>query len=600
MKRLSVLLLAPLLTLAAAQGALATVSSPFIYPDTYSSASQGEAERGGQFRAYNTGDFESYNPFVVSASPDLPNDGMTRGVGRNGLVVRDPLELSTWVPYMAESYAFSRDNRSVTFKIREGMRFSDGAAITADDWVTTYRIHTDPEVGSAAYDTFFVDDDPVTVEKLGEFELRVTFPEPDAGALSVASYTPWPDHVFGPVYERGGAVAIRTMWSLSDDPSTFVSPGPFMAQRYVPGERAVFVRNPYFGTWNVDSVGGQLPYLDGFTVSLLPDQNAALAAYLAGNTDVGPSSSVNEIQQIRRTVQAGRLDATLRPNQSGLAQSQWLVFNWNRADDPFKQRLFRNASFRHAMSHLADREAMVRLVYGGLGSPTYSGVYPVLERWQNPDLTTYPYDPERAAELLAELGFTRRDRDGFLVDRAGRRLEFNLITNAGNNQREQLAQIFADTAAEIGVKVNVRPVGFGTLVGYLNASGEERGFDAVLLGLTGGDLDWPFGANATPCGSALHAWSQPEDGSCLASQELLAEVLYYKGRRQLDFEARQRTGYKLQEVLSELQGLVQLASPSYNPTWNNRVGGHYPEEHITSLYAHALFGPRDPALTFVR
>ena len=179
-------------------------------------------------------------------------------------------------------------------------------------------------------------------------------------------------------------------------------------------------------------------------------------------------------------------------------------------------------------------------------------------------------------------------------------MEFNLITNAGNNAREQLAQIFADTAAEVGVKVNVRPVGFGVLVEHLNATGEERGFDAVLLGLTGGDLDWPFGVNATPCGSALHAWNRPADDSCLVSQELLAEVLYYKGRRQLEFDERQRLGYKLQEVLSELQGFVQLASPSYNPTWNNRIGGHYPEEHITSLYAHALFGPRDPALTFIR
>ena len=366
-KLLSVLTPALLFVFAAAQEPLETANNPFVYPDTYSSASPGEAQRGGQFRAYNTSDFDSFNPFVVSASPDLPNDGMTRGVERNGLVARDPLELSTWVPYMAESYEFSRDKRSVTFQIRQGMRFSDGEAITADDWVTTHRIHSDPAVGSAAYDTFFVDDDPVTVEKLGEYELRITFPEPDAGALSVASYTPWPDHVFGPVYEQGGAAAVQAMWSLSDDPSTFVTPGPFMAQRYVPGERAVFMRNPYFGTWNVDSAGQPLPYLDGFTVSLLPDQNAALAAYLSGNTDVGPASSVDQIQQVQRTVQAGRLGATLLPNQSGLAQSQWMVFNWNRADDPFKQALFRSSDFRHAMSHLADREAMVRLVYGGLG-----------------------------------------------------------------------------------------------------------------------------------------------------------------------------------------------------------------------------------------
>ncbi len=95
----------------------------------------------------------------------------------------------------------------------------------------------------------------------------------------------------------------------------------------------------------------------------------------------------------------------------------------------------------------------------------------------------------------------------------------------------------------------------------LTAQADERGFDAILLGLTGGDIDWPFGTNVIPCGTNLHAWNYPEDGECLTPQETLAETLYYRGRRQLDFEERQQTGYELQEVLSELQGFVQLARP---------------------------------------
>ncbi len=320
---------------------------------------------------------------------------MTRGSGNNGLVIRNPYELSEWIPYMAESYEMSEDNTSVTFQIRQGMRFSDGEEITADDWVTTHRIHTDEAVGSNSYSSFFVgaENEPVTVEKLGDYELRINFPQPDVSALSISSYTPWPDHIFGPVYEEGGAEAIQAMWSLSDDVSTFVSPGPFMTQRYVPGERAVFARNPYFGTWNVDSAGNQLPYLEGLTVSLLPDLNAALAAYLASNTDIAPASTVDQIQQIQQAIQGGQLDATLLPNKSGLASSQWIVFNWNRADAPFKQELFRSEDFRYAMSHLADREAMVRLVYGGLGQPIYSGVYPVLDAVAKPRPHDLPLRP---------------------------------------------------------------------------------------------------------------------------------------------------------------------------------------------------------------
>ncbi len=573
-----------------------TIENPFVYPAEWS-ADAGAAQYGGQYQSSSISDFDSYNPFTSASSPDLPNNGMG---GFVGLIRRDPYSLSEWIPYMAESFEVSEDNTVFTFNIRQGMTFSDGEAITADDWVTTARIHADPEVGSNSYSSFFIEDVPIVVEKVDDYTLTITFPQPDVGAYAVSAFTPWPDHVFGPVYEEGGAAAITEMWTLSDDLSTFVSPGPFMAESYVPGERATFVRNPNFGTWNVDAEGNQLPYLDGMAVTLVADINAALAAYLAGQLDSGPATTVDQIQQIQAAIDGGQLDATLLPNQSGQASSQWIIWNWNRADDPFKQELFRNQYFRQAMSHLADRDAMVQLVYGGLGAPIFTGVYPVLSDWINPDVPTYPYDPEAATQLLADIGFTERGSDGVLVNAEGQRLEFNLVTNAGNNQREQLAQIYADTAAEIGVQINFQPIAFEVLVEQLQATGDERGFDAILLGLTGGDIDWPFGVNVIPCGTNLHAFNIPEDGECLETQEITAERLYFQGRRELDLEARRQIGFELQNAWAEMQGFVYLAGPVYNPTWNNRVGGNYPTEILTSLLSDALFGPREAALTFIR
>ena len=582
---------------------LQTIENPVVHPAERSSAAPGEAKMGGQFRSYSISDFDSFNPFTVSSSPDLPNDGMASYVG---LVAPDPLNLQEWYPNMAESYEVSEDGTVYTFQIRQGMRFSDGEEITAEDWVTTWRIHTDPDVGSNFYSNFFVEDELITVESNGDYELAITFPEPNAGALSIVSYTPWPDHVFGPVYEEGGAAAITEMWTLNEDTANFVSPGPFVASGYTPGERATFTRNPYYGVWNVDSEGNQLPYLDGLNVTLVADLNGALAEYLGGNIDVFSPTTVEQIQQIQQSTQAGQLDATLLPNKSGQASSAWITFNWNHADAPFKQELFREQKFRYAMSHLVDREAMVRLVYGGLAQPIYGGVYPVLEEWVNPEIPTYPYDPDRAVELLGELGFTERDSEGYLINEDGRRVSFNLITNSGNDQREQMAQIFADTAKEAGVQVNVRPIAFEVLVNQLTDQADERGFDAILLGLTGGDILWPFGSNVIPCGTNLHAFNYPVDGECLTTPEISAERLYYQGLRQLDVEERRQTGFELQRIWSELQGYVYLVGPSYNPSWNNRVGGNYPEDGITSLLSgsvtlnNAFFGPRDVAQTFIR
>lgn len=569
-----------------------TIDDPFVYPAGWSSAAPGEAKYGGEYRTFSISDFDSYNPFTVASSPDLPNNGMAQGVG---LIQRDPTDPTKFVPWMAKSYEVSDDGLVYTFQLREGMKFSDGVEITGQDWVTTATIHKDPDVGSNSYSTFFIGDAEVTVESPSKYVVVITFPEISATALGKVSYTPWPTHIFGPVYEEGGAEAITEMWTLSGDVTEFVSPGPFVATRYAAGERASFARNPYYGTWNTDSEGNQLPYLDNLSFTLVKDLNSALASYLSGDLDTFGISTVDELQQVQSAVQGGQLDATLWPNHGANASSSWIVFNWNHANQPKKQALFRNQKFRQAMSHLVDRDAMVKLVFGGLATPAYGSVYAVLSEWIDPELKTFAYDQAAAAKLLGEIGYTEKDAQGYLVNDAGERISFNLVTNAGNDIREQLVQIFADTAKEAGVQVNVRPIAFEVLVNQLTATGPERGFDAILLGLVGGDQDWPFGENVEPCGTNLHGYSVTADGKCLDPIEQQINDLYFEGAKELDVEKRKQIGYQIQALQSELQGFIYTVSPADSPTWSNRVGGNYADEVMTSLT-----GNRDINLTFIR
>ena len=569
-----------------------TIADPFVYPAAWSAAAPGEAKYGGEYRNYSISDFDSYNPFTVASFPGLPDQGMGQGVA---LIQRDPTDPTKFVPWMAKSYKVSDDGLVYTFQLRQGMKFSDGVEITGKDWVTTAKIHSDPDVGSNNYSTFFIGDKPVKITSPSKYVVVATFPEVNATALGKMTYTPWPDHIFGPVYAKGGAKAITGMWSLSGDVTKYVSPGPFGPTRYAAGERASFARNPYYGTWNTDSEGNQLPYLDNFSFTLVKDLNSALASYLSGDLDSYGISTVDELQQIQGAIKAGQLDATLLPNHGANASSSWIVFNWNHAKQPDKQKLFRNVKFRRAMSHLVDREAMVKLVFGGLAQPAYGSVYAVLSDWIDPEMTTYPYDPAKATELLGELGYTKKDAQGYLVNDQGKRISFNLVTNAGNDVREQLVQIFADTAKEAGVQVNVRPIAFEVLVNQLTAKGPERGFDAILLGLVGGDQDWPFGENVAPCGTNLHGYSITADGKCIDPTEQKINDLYFKGAKELDTEKRRQIGFQIQELQGQLQGFIYTVSPADSPTWNNRVGGNYPDDILTSLT-----GNRDINLTFIR
>ena len=570
-----------LLVLAAALSLGGSLAAPFVYPAKWTAEPASAAKKGGDYRESTISDYKTINPFTSAEARSIPNYFMSLGTG---LFIQDPTN-DGFLPKMAESLPeISNGGKRFVVKIRQGMKFSDGQAITADDWITTYKIHTDDKVGSNAYDGFFLAGKPITVKKINDYTLQFDFPQTSADAYLTMSYTPWPDHVFGKAYREGGAEAVKKLWGLNVDPSAVVTAGAFTLQSYSAGQRAVLKRNANFGEWNKDSAGAALPYLDTLTLKIVKDLNAGLAAYLAGDIDVFGARNADDLAQIKKAIDAKTLNATELANIGPAASSQWITFNWNKADSPFKQKLFRDVRFRRAMSMVANREAMVQLALGGLGVPTYYSVYPVFKSFISDSAPKYAYNLDGAAKLLAQMGFTKKGSDGILVDSKGNKLEFTLATNAGNTTREQLGRIFADEAKKIGVKVNFTPLDFNVLVGQLTSKGESRPFDAILLGLANGGNIWPFGTNVVPCGTNLHSYNNPTDGKCATAQEQLMTKLFYQGQSTLDLGARRAVGVQLLKTEAELQPVVFLVGGAYHVNYNNRLGGQYPRELMDAYY----------------
>ena len=556
-------------------------AAPFVYPAKWSADPASAAKKGGDFRDSSISDYKTINPFTSAEAGSIPNSWMSLGTGLFG---QDQTN-DSFIPVMAESLPeISNNGKRFVVKIRQGMKFSDGQPITADDWITTYKIHTDDKVGSNTYDSFFISDKPITVKKINAYTLQFDFPFTDATAYNKMSYTPWPDHVFGKAYTAGGAEAVKKLWGLNVDPATVVTAGAFVLQSYSAGQRAVLKRNSYFGEWNKDSAGAALPYLDTVTLKIVKDQNASLASYLAGELDIYGPRNADDLAQITKANTAGTLKSTLLANVSPAASSQWITFNWNKADSPAKQKLFRDVRFRRAMSMVANREAMVQLALGGLGVPTYYSVYPVFKAYISDSAPKYMYNLDGASKLLAQMGFTKKGSDGILVNAQGQKLEFTLATNSGNTTRAQLGQIFTDEAKKIGVKVNFTPIDFNVLVGQLTAKGESRPFDAILLGLSGGDNIWPYGTNVVPCGTNLHSYNNPTGGKCATAQEQLMTKLFYQGQGTVDQAARRAVGIQLLNTEAALQPVIFLVGGSYHVAYNNRLGGQFPRDQMDSYY----------------
>lgn len=551
-------------------------AEPFVWPSSWSNAAPGEAVYGGTLRIALIGDPRTFNP-VTSAESQALSDYLFGGAP---LIMRGP-DSDEWLPYGAESFTANEEGTQVDVVVRDGMKWSDGSPITAQDYYIRYVLETDPDVGSNGYDSWFMGDDQITVERVGDNGLRFHFPRPDRLAFPVVAVSPVPDAIYGEAYRTGGAEAVKALWGTDVDVTKTVWPTAFVPSVFQPGERIVLERNPYFGEWNVDGAGNALPFLDSYSMTVAGDLDAALNLYLAGEIDSFSPRNLDDIGVINQAVNNGDIDVIVLEAVSPVASSQFIVWNWNKASDPAKEALFRNVNFRRAMAHVMDREAIMDLVYNGSAIPMYTSVYPINEYWVNNDVETYPYDPEAATALMASIGYDHKNADGILVNADGKTASFILATNAGNTAREQIAAIFADSAREIGVDVQVQAIDFNLLVDQLLSEGDDRPFDAILIGLTGGSRDWPFGVNVVPCGTNLHMYNT--SGSCLTTQETLMGQLFNVGRETLDTEAARDVGHEIQAVESDLIPILYAVSPMAHYSWAGNIRGYHNEGQINPL-----------------
>jgi peptide/nickel transport system substrate-binding protein len=564
-------------------GALAS-AEPFIWPDAWT-AHPGEAVHGGTLRLATLTGSRTFNPFVSGEADDV----LDRSFRSVSLLTRDRVT-GGWMPYMAESFTVSEDGLVVEMTLREELRWSDGTPITSADFLFYYTATTDPEVESPRYDDFFIGGEPILLEAPDERTLRWTFPTQDREAFATAASPPAPDHILGEIYREGGAEALRGAWGTEASLNEMVWAGPFIPTLYSPDERYTFARNPHFGDWNVDEAGNPLPYLDGLAVTIA-STDAELNLYIAGEIDLVPAANADQLAVIYNAINNGDIDAEVIEQAYEQTSTAFYVFNWNKADDPFKQELFRSADFRKAMSHLTPREALADLVLAGEAIPVYTLITPAYEYWYTEDYPTYEFNPEAALELLAGLGFTERNSAGWLVDEEGNELGFTLATLSGNDDAAQTIQIIADAMRESGVRAETQILEFSLLVDQLLATGETRPFDAIYIFFGGSSRDWPFFDGILLCDAQFHMWNR--SGECLDPREERVAELALEGRRTLDDEAAQEIGYELMREFAELQPIIYTTASTFNVTWLSSVRGNHPEELI-----NAFNGPRSLVLTF--
>ena len=510
---------------------------------------------------------------AVTAAEDAAFDIINRvfcaPVHRNSLTLG-------WEGELCESWEIAEDNLSAVFTMREGLLWSDGRPLTADDVVfTVNELILNEEINSPLRDIFRLGSEFAKVEFLDKFRFEVTLPKAYKGLLNMVSFPVMPRHIIEPYIADYGHGAFNSYWGADTDVSEIVGSGPFLIREYVPGRRIILEKNPVY--WRKDSAGNRLPYLDSITCLIVEDRNEALQKFQAGDTHM------YNLRDEDFAVLANRkneLEIELY-NAGPSPETTFLVFNQNyeTVQEP-KVSWFNDSDFRKAMAHLIDREAIIRDVQSGFGDPQYSFI-PSASPYYRPDASLmYPdYNPKAAGDILDDMDLTDRNGDGVREDENGNRVTFLLQTNSDNDNRVGIAEMFVREAKAVGVDVIFKTENFNTLTKSLL---ETYRWDAMITGLSS-SVDPVSGASVYPSSGRLHL-TEPLQESPRRDWEKRADRWWSNTTLTLD-ENRWVKGYmELQGIWAEELPWIFLTVNVELYAASNRLGNIKPVPAMDGLF----------------
>ena len=478
-----------------------------------------------------TGDLQTVNEVLVPsnyATTELLMELFLRLVAERPDYATGP---PTVGPALARSYEWSKDHTVLTLHLQPDANWSDGVPVTADDVRFTWQAQTSHDV---AWDSAHMKRDITDVEVVDPKTVRVHFSHAySKQMLDVNEGVILPKHVWGRIP--------FSQWHQRADwfRDHLVVDGPFTLESWQPNQQLVLRRNErYFEPG--------LPRLDRVVVRVIHDQASMMTQLFNGELDLVPQVAPDD---------AARVEADPRLELLAYWFRLTVLVAWN-GHDP----LFADPDVRRALTLAIDRRTIVDTLWGKYGRVADSPIVKAV--WAHDDrLRPWPYDPAEARRILAAKGFRDSDGDGVL-DRDGRPFAFDLLSNAGNQQRNDAAVMIQDQLKKVGVQARPRIVEFATLLDLTDhdryaASIQGFGMD-TSLDLTG-YFRTPRPGEAGDTSNIAH-YSNPE-----------VDRLIDRSMALPDIEAARPLLDRLQEIIHRDQPYTFLWESQRMPAINRRL-----------------------------
>ena len=462
-----------------------TALSPGQAPGLPAGAPSG-AKAGGTLTATVRGEIRTFNRFASAGFPTHLVSLLTHA----RLVSVNP-DTDVAEPWLAERITGTDARMDIT--LRPGVKFSDGTPLTADDVVWSMKAAYATPQGKLG-DVLRIDGAEIQAVADSPTRVTLTLPRAWAPAERLLEVLPiLPRKVIEPALLAG------TFATACATSAPCPGLGPFVIARYDAGERIVFARNPHY--WRTSASGVALPYLDGLTLEIVPDQNAELLRLTSGQADLLQSELRSEdVRTLRPEVEAGKV--VVIDVGSGLDRDM-LWFNLGPGPIDPARAFLRQDAFRQAVSLAVDRTGFANTVFLGAAEASSEPVAASNKRWTAVDLPRPSYNPAQAATLLDGLELRDRNNDGLREDAAGRPVRFSVLVQAGITAAQTAMNYLRDALANVGIGLDIVALDLGGVMG----AWQQGKYDAVFHFIQVSDTDpggtWTSGsrAAAATCGT---------------------------------------------------------------------------------------------------
>lgn len=458
-------------------------------------------------------------------------------------------EDGTLQPGQAETWETSEDGLTWTFHLRDGLKWSDGTDLTANDFVYSWKRVCDPEVAAPYAETVLSmvkgyddaikgDIDALAVTAPDDNTLVVELSNPCTYFGSLAAFATLSPVQQATIETNGDA------WAVASE--TYVSNGPFYMTEWVPGSHITFSKNPNY--WNADAIK-----LDRLKFMLIEDSNAAYSAYQTGEVLMIKDVPTEEIPSL-----TGTDEFHVEP----IIGTYYVVLNQN-------EEVFQDEKVREALNLAIDREYVANTLMQGTYSPASNFIGP---GWVDTDGTEfvdnanggkgyidnsdYKGNLEKAKQLLADAGYP--DGEGF---------PSIAYTTNDTSYHKVVAEYLQQAWAELGIDLQVNIVEWASFTPLRRA----QEYDVARNGWVG---DYSDPSNML---EVLYSTNGNNDGKYNSAEFDAALDL---SRTTLDPKERSEALHNAEDILMKETGCLPIAyyndfwlqSPKITGSWHSAYG----------------------------